>query len=196
MDLGEQELRKQVVRPTLKVMGVWSDALETLLIETALVETYLTKQRGDNESQSKIRSEGIFGISPITHRLVWDKYIAQKPDLASNVRGLASQRAFLIRPHAELRTNLAYASAIAAVIYLKTEKPLPATNDLKTHAQFWRRHYHSCPKGTLIDFYNAVLESDQDNISLSTPSLAACAGKPTSRTRQTAIHSSNLENVA
>jgi len=44
--------------------------------------------------------------------------LAFHPDLASRIRGLASQRAFLEDPHSELATNLCYATAIAWVMYI------------------------------------------------------------------------------
>jgi hypothetical protein len=56
---------------------------------------------------------GLFNITAAQHRDLWDRYLAFNPDLASRVRGLASQRAFLSDPDSELQTNLSYCTAIA-----------------------------------------------------------------------------------
>ena len=49
------------------------------------------------------------------HWAVWDDYLAQQPDLASRVRGLASQHRFLEDPDLELTLNQGYAIAITAI---------------------------------------------------------------------------------
>ena len=59
-------------------------------------------------------SYGLFHIKEEQHSEIWDHYLVKNPDLASTVRGLASQRQFLHTPHTELCTNLNYATAIAA----------------------------------------------------------------------------------
>ena len=50
--------------------------------------------------------------------------------MASRVRGLASQRAFLSDPDSELQTNLSYCTAIAWLLYQRSglaveEEPRP-----------------------------------------------------------------------
>lgn len=64
------------------------------------------------------KNYGIFQIDAPSHQRVWDKYLAFNPELASNIRGLASQHAFLKHPHLELTTNLSYATAIAWALHL------------------------------------------------------------------------------
>jgi len=68
------------------------------------------------------KAYGIFQIDVPSHQRVWDKYLAFNPELASKVRGLASQREFLKQPHLELATNLSYATAIAWAIHLAYPK--------------------------------------------------------------------------
>ena len=63
------------------------------------------------------------------HRDIWDRYLAFRPEIASRVRGLASQRAFLSNPDHELRTNLSYSTAIAWLLCERAglgSQPLPA----------------------------------------------------------------------
>ena len=60
---------------------------------------------------------GLFHITAAQHRDLWDRYLAFNPDLASRIRGLASQRAFLRDPDSELQTNLSYCTAIAWLMH-------------------------------------------------------------------------------
>lgn len=125
MNVSEEELRQQVIEPTLKYLGVWSPGTEHFLLTAAIdaPELGLFCSRKD--------SLGIFNITSGQHREIWDKYLAFNPELASRVRGLASQRAFLSDPDSELQTNLSYCTAIAWLLYersnLSKAKPNTAT---------------------------------------------------------------------
>jgi hypothetical protein len=73
--------------------------------------------------------------------------------MASLVRGLASQHDFLAQPHAELATNLSYATAIAWFMYARHEEfSLPKSNDIEAIARLWKRFYHPKSKSTIKDF--------------------------------------------
>jgi hypothetical protein len=90
-------------------MGAWTPASEAFLLNAAIrapdVGLFSTKKEG--------QGLGLFNITAAQHRDLWDRYLAFNPDLASRVRGLASQRAFLSDPDSELQTNLSYCTAIA-----------------------------------------------------------------------------------
>jgi len=106
-----EHLKEQVIAPTLKYLGAWTPATEQFLLSAATnaPELGLFSPRNDGL--------GIFRITPTQHRSIWDTYLAFNPDLASRVRGLASQRAFLSDPDSELQTNLRYCTAIAWLLY-------------------------------------------------------------------------------
>jgi hypothetical protein len=106
MDISKQELRDEIIHPTLEYLGKAGTAVENLLVAIA------------TRKQHTHKGLGPYGIDTSTHQIVWDKYLAFHPDLASRIRGLASQRAFLEDPHSELVTNLCYATAIAWVVYI------------------------------------------------------------------------------
>ena len=110
MELDAKELRETVIRPTLKYLGKDSDATENILLALA--------QIGQQNGSHQEKSFGIFQIDAALHQKVWNQYLAFDPDLASRIRGLASQREFLNNPHIELTTNLSYACAIAWAIHL------------------------------------------------------------------------------
>lgn len=113
MDISKKELRDQIIHPTLEYLGKSSTAVENLLVTIAF-----QKQSISHNSNTRHQGLGPYDIDSYTHQRVWDKYLAFHPELASRIRGLASQRAFLEDPHSELATNLCYATAIAWVLYI------------------------------------------------------------------------------
>ncbi len=141
MGICSRELRRYIIRPSLKHLGMWSSTGENLLLGTAAQESQL----GSHIKYKNHRALGIYQISPKMHRSIWDHYLAKQPELSSKVRGLASQREFLIHPHHELATNLSYATAIAWLIYHRTGiaiSKIPPGN-INELGQLWRRHFHS-----------------------------------------------------
>ena len=144
MGICPLELQEYVIRPTLKHLGVWSHDAEVLLLSTAAFETNVGYRLLD--SANKKSGFGVFCITALTHKKIWDTYIATNPDLASKVRGLASQREFLNNPDAELITNLSYATAIAWLIYESSQQPIPCSDDIVALAQHWNNHFNDSRK--------------------------------------------------
>ena len=107
MYVTAEHLRDQVIRPTLEYLGAWTPASEAFLLKVAVAapEIGLFSRRKEGL--------GIYNITANQHRDLWDRYLAFNPELASRIRGLASQRAFLSDPDSELQTNLSYCTAIA-----------------------------------------------------------------------------------
>lgn len=130
------ELRQYVIEPTLKSLNMYSAAAVRLLMGTAAQESQC-----DPFCRRREKGLGIYQISSEQHRAIWDQYLAFRPDLASAVRGLASQHQFLKDPDQELVTNLAYSTAIAWIIYLRSEHQLPEEHDRSGLCDFWRHHF-------------------------------------------------------
>lgn len=151
MGICLDELRLLVVRPTLKQLRAWSPGMESLLLGTAAQESEL----GFHLKQGSRHGMGIFQILPSTHRQVWDRYLINFPALASKVRGLASQRDFLQHPHAELATNLRYATAIAWLVYRAAGVETVESGDLPRMAKLWKKHFHHGPSARLRDFVDS-----------------------------------------
>ena len=126
MYITAEHLREQVIRPTLEYLGVWTEALEATLLDNAL------NGRDRGLFQRSHTGLGLFQISSAQHRDLWDRYLAFRPDLASRIRGLASQRAFLSNPDSELQTNLGYSTAIA---WLMHERELGNSLNAQRHTQ-------------------------------------------------------------
>lgn len=124
MSISDSELLQRVIRPTLALIDHSNRFAEALLISAAQA-----CKVGDNLSPAQGPGLGVYGISPEQHRSLWDTYLVHHHDLASQVRGLASQREFLVHPDDELITNLRYATAVAWLLMRQhlELKQLPAT---------------------------------------------------------------------
>lgn len=149
MGICATELRDFVIRPTLVHLGSHSLAAENLLLATAAQESglgfHLLQNSGDNKGL------GIYQINEALHKDIWDSYLAFDPDLASTVRGIASQHDFLKQPHSELATNLTYSTAIAWLIYRRANVVLPKHYDIVALAQCWLNHYPSLQSNPSAD---------------------------------------------
>jgi len=144
MGICAEELRNHVIRPTLEGLGTWNTNAEELLLATAAQESCMGFH---------ILSEstyGVYQITAATHVEVWDQYLVNRPDMASRVRGLASQHMFLENPHRELTTNLLYATAIAWFVYERSGQSVPERQDVQAMAKFWQQHFHQ--EGDLESF--------------------------------------------
>ncbi|MAT50550.1 MAG: hypothetical protein CMK32_05140 [Porticoccaceae bacterium] len=155
MIFSSQDLRHMVIRPTLKYLDHWTAGSENLLVATAIQESGLgfCLQQG--------RRFGIYHISPGRHRAVWDHYLVHQPDMASCVRGLAGQHAFLDDPNGELLSNLKYATAIAWCIYRMSGAKIPAEDDIQAMAILWRDVFHAKPAGCVETFVKNYRELGQ-----------------------------------
>lgn len=122
MYVTAEHLREQVIRPTLKYLDVWTAEYEDFLLQVAIAAPELGLFSARNSGL------GLLHITSAQHRDIWDRYLAFKPELASRVRGLASQRAFLSDPDRELQTNLSYCTAIAWLLHQRAGGSTAAPN--------------------------------------------------------------------
>ena len=150
--MDASQFRVEVVRPVLVHLSLHSAAAENLLVGTALHESgglRWLRQLGGGPAF------GIYQIEPSTHDDIWRNYLRFRPRLNDRVARLAANEP--TRPE-QLITNLAYATAIARVHYLRVPAPLPDADDLGGLARYWKRHFNT-PKGagTVAGF----IESDR-----------------------------------
>ncbi|MCO6058618.1 hypothetical protein NG726_18330 [Pseudomonas sp. MOB-449] len=147
MGIAASDLRQHVIRPTLLYLQRPSSTAESLLLGTAACQSALGAALGCDKGR------GLYRISDERHQQLWDQHLARDPELASQVRGLASQHAFLGAPHLELTVNLRYATAIAWMLVESTVLVLPAADDLIGMAMVWRQVFQ--PEGSPRDFIEA-----------------------------------------
>lgn len=136
VQLGDSaSLHQGIIQPTLDYLGVSCQRTTQLLLGTLLCTARLAP--GKRAAQAI----GPYGISAQLHTHLWDDYLALQPELASQIRGLASQHCFLRDPHAELGYNLAYATAIAWLVYHSQQLQLPNRSDPASLARIWEASY-------------------------------------------------------
>ncbi len=143
MGIGSHEFLQYVIQPTLQQLGVQSSAAEQLLLATANFQSGLGQQLRQNQGI------GVYGITPALHTEVWDRYLALDCELASQIRGMASQHEFPKAPHLELLTNLSYATAIAWAIYRYRGVKIPDAADSATLAKCWQKNFLENPASDL-----------------------------------------------
>lgn len=146
--VSTDSLRTAVTEPTMDFLGVRCSATEDLILGTLLAMSSLPRV--------KCAPDGVgpYGIPRSVHTEIWDNHLAKSPDLASRVRGLASQHCFLKNPHAELGFNLAYATAIAWAIYDCRGVVPEGPSGLAELASIWQTAYPH-QGGRASDFINA-----------------------------------------
>ena len=147
MGIVASELCQHVIRPTLIYLGRHCAAAEALLLGAAAC------QSGLGTALDCRHGHGLYRIAERSHQELWDRHLAHDPDLASQIRGLASQHAFLASPHIELTVNLRYATAIAWMMIEVKRNELPDAADLLGLARIWREVFH--PHGRQRDFMDA-----------------------------------------
>ena len=80
------QLRREVLRPTLRYLELWSPAAENLVIGTAAHESggcrYLTQIGGP--------ALGLYQIEPATHDDLWTNFLAYRVELRAKTAALAS----------------------------------------------------------------------------------------------------------
>ena len=139
------EFRLHIIRPVIQQLGMWSKAAENLLLGTAIQESGLRHLRQLSDGPAR----GFFQIEPATHDDVHD-WLRHHEELLSKVTGYIAPKPSLID---QLVTNLAYATAIARLIYWRHLEPLPDANDIEGLAQYWKKYWNtSAGAGTTAQF--------------------------------------------
>lgn len=127
-----------VIRPTLKDLGLWSPAAERLLLGTALVESGLRHLK-----QIEGPALGVYQIEPATLVDLYRKWLAYREAWE---RKLAAVAVVDQHPSDQLVTNLAYATAVARLIYYRRPEPLPDPENLAGLARYWKQYFNT-PEG-------------------------------------------------
>ena len=133
MQIHYHQLAQLVIKPMLQFIGQ-EDEVTELLVATAVQESGLA----DSANRQGL---GLYRITEAKHLELWDTYLIRDPELASRLRGLASQHAFLQAPHQELISNLSYSSAMALMIYRAAGAPMHCGNSPEQLARLWSDYF-------------------------------------------------------
>lgn len=133
MSIDAKQLKLYVIVPTLARLGLYSDAAVNLLLGTCAQES----QMGTYLKQINGPALGIYQVEPATHKDIFDNYLKYKPDLLGIVLSLGTYN------DNSLITNLAYATAVARIKYLRAPDKLPDDNDVTGLANYWKKYYNT-----------------------------------------------------
>lgn len=147
-----KQLKDYVIRPTLKRLDMWSESAELLLIGTVAHES----MGGTALHQIGGPALGIYQIEPATHQDVWENFLRYRSGLMLKIQDMIppgnrqrTDGGWVSGSDSMLITDLAYATAIARVIYLRAPLRLPEPDDLHGLAGYWKRYYNTAHgKGT------------------------------------------------
>ena len=140
--MDAKQLLELVIRPTLKKLGLHSEAAEQLVIGTIWQESrgeYI-KQLGGGPAL------GLAQMEPATHDDIWYNFLAYKRKLANSITEFASVQSLdddMLPDAKELIGNLNYAVAMCRVHYLRVKAPLPKAGDVKGMAAYWKQYYNT-----------------------------------------------------
>lgn len=130
------QLRAHVIEPTLDYLGMGGAAAVELMLGTAAQES-----RFDYLQQIDGPALGLWQVEPATHDDIWENYLRYRHELGNRLRALIGN--YPQFSHKHLITNLAYACAIARLVYYRRPNALPPAGDLAGQAQYWKTFYNT-----------------------------------------------------
>lgn len=141
MAIDTLQLKDYIITPTLKYLNLWSESAEMLLLGTCAQESGM----GEYLHQVQGPALGVFQMEPATHTDIWKNYLGYNVKYSTKIIYLMSDYD-KSNPLDALISNLAYATSMARIHYLRVKAPLPNANDLDGLAHYWKQYYNT-PKG-------------------------------------------------
>lgn len=136
----------EIIRPTLQSVDLWSVSAERLLLGTALIESRL-----NHFHQINGPALGVYQMEPATHDDIWANWLAHRVNFSARVKRYAVSKE---KPtSSEMVWNLAYATLLCRIHYVRVPIELPHPSDFKGMADYWKIHYNTHKgKGKVEDF--------------------------------------------
>lgn len=144
--MDAHQLRHEIVRPALQLIGMYSPAAECLVMGTAAQESRLAYVR-----QIKGPALSLWQMEPATHDDIWQHWLVYKPDVQQDVLAAIYVNT---PPDAErLVWDLRYGAIMCRLHYRRQPEALPAPDDIWSMAAYWKRTYNTAlGKGTEQEF--------------------------------------------
>lgn len=138
MGINSRHLRKLVVAPTLKKIGLHSEAAENLILGTIAQESHMgeyLRQLGGGPAV------GICQMEPATLNDIYDNFLKYRPSLRSKLDALQKTQG---KPTPEdLISNLDLSVALCRVHYFRVKYKLPEARNTVALAHYWKDHYNT-----------------------------------------------------
>ena len=148
---GEQ-LRDNIIKPTLVKMNAWSLSAEQLLLGTCAVETGL----GSYIVQTKGPALGIYQMEPDTADDIYNNYLLYRSMIMTSM--LSACDLITRPPNEALIYNLAYATAMCRIRYMRVSEPLPAPNNFTAMALYWKKYYNTPLGSGTVEKFNVAYQ--------------------------------------
>ncbi len=129
------ELHDHVIVPTLEDLDLAHEGVSRLILGTGIAETGLEHIGAIGSAPSA----GIYAVTTQKHDAVWRWLMAPEHTiLRKRVESVLAPRP---QPWRQLKSNLAYATAIVRLHYLR-HAPLPDPEDIVALSAHWKRWYN------------------------------------------------------
>ncbi|MGQ9370549.1 hypothetical protein [Azospirillum sp. A39] len=156
--LSVKHFALHVVRPTLARLsgpdasGVDSESAVELLLGTAAHESGFRAldQITSRDDRTLGPAYGLFQIEPATLDDLYANFLPFRPALAERLESLRAPQPARVT---QLVTNLAYAVAVARLVYWRSPMRLAAPGNAEGHARVWKEVFNTrLGKGRVEDF--------------------------------------------
>jgi len=137
-----QQFHDFVVYPILDFLGTNSESARRLLLGTLAHESLgstIDQILGPSDRELG-PAIGLFQIEPATHDDLWKNFLQFNSRFRKKLEWLQARYPDV---HRQLATNLAYATAVARMIYYRQKPPLPASSNDKGLAEYWKKWYNT-----------------------------------------------------
>lgn len=145
-----EQVKNYVIKPALNALGLYTKDREELLLGTCCVES----RCGQYLQQINGPALGIFQMEMPTHDDIYCNFLKYQPELKNKIAKLYCPG---LSPEDNLRCNLVYAAAMAALHYFRFAEPIPST--LTGRAEYWKKYYNTKKGKGSIDDYLEAFES-------------------------------------
>jgi hypothetical protein len=153
--IDHEQLRKHIIRPTLKFFNLFSKSAEELLILTCAQES----KGGTYLHQIKGPALGIYQMEPATHDDIWINFLKYATKLRNDIYSYMDIETMDIPSKYLMVGNLYYATIMSRLHYLRVSEDLPGSSDVVGLAKYWNKYYNRNPdKGTDEEAIRSYME--------------------------------------
>lgn len=132
-----KQFRICIVQPVLGELSLpGGEAAIRLLLGTAAQESALLRYRQYPTGSGN----GFYQIEAGTHDDLFTNFLNARPALRDSVLRFAVPNRDRVQ---QLQTNLAYATAIARLIYWRAPDPLPSPDDIDGLGKYYKQHFNT-----------------------------------------------------
>lgn len=148
--MNARQLKEVVIVPALMALGLESPSAVNLLLGTCAQESAM----GHYLIQQNIGFKGGIGIyqmQKLSYDDIWNRKINDNVALKARIRLMLGYEG---KPPAErMATDLKLATVMARLFYAVIPDPLPAADDIRGMAAYWKKYYNtSFGRGTIDEF--------------------------------------------